>query len=103
MYTGQPNTTMQFANGSTYSMPNIAVVFGNFTGVNSGRAFFQKFCTGPQPILQTPAQPATPSDNSTAAAPATSHIGYPEAELINPNLAVGGYYIDGDGYKVGLT
>jgi hypothetical protein len=50
MYTGQPNTTMQFANGTTLSMPNLAVVFGNFTGVNNGRTFFQKFCSGPQPV-----------------------------------------------------
>jgi hypothetical protein len=100
MYTG-PNTTMQFANGTTYSMPNIAVVFGNFTNVNNGQTFFQKFCSGPEPVAQAAAQSSKPSGNSTtAAAPAPSHIGYPKAEMINPNLAVAGYYLSGTGYEV---
>jgi hypothetical protein len=104
MYMG-PNTTMQFANGTTFSMPNLAVVFGNFTGVDSGQAFFQKFCSGPQPVEQAPAQPPTPPRNSTAAAakPTPSHIGYPKAEMLNPNLAVGGYYLSGAGYEVSLS
>jgi hypothetical protein len=83
-------------------MPNIAVVFGNFTGVNNGRTFFQRFCTGPQPVLQAPAQPPTPTGNSTGTTPTPSHIGYPKAVMINPNLAVGGYYISGAGYEVNV-
>ncbi|KAF1828840.1 hypothetical protein BDW02DRAFT_593007 [Decorospora gaudefroyi] len=102
--TGQyqgPNTTLQFANGTTWSQMNIAVVFGNFTDVNSGPAFFQRFCTGPQPVVEAP---ATPTENSTrtatpTATPEPSHIGYPKAELINPNLAVGGYFLNGSGYE----
>ncbi|KAH7378817.1 hypothetical protein BKA66DRAFT_420772 [Pyrenochaeta sp. MPI-SDFR-AT-0127] len=101
--TGQyqgPNTTMEFANGTTFSMMNLAVVFGNFTGVNSGQTFFQRFCTGPQPVAAVPAPaPAAPSPTTPTATPTPSHIGYPKAELINPNLAVGGYYIDGAGYE----
>lgn len=104
MYTGQPNTTMQFANGTTLSMTNFAVVFGNFTNVDSGKAFFQRFCTGPQPVPQTTAQPSTPTNGSQSAAPAPapSHVGYPKAVMINKNLAVGGYYITGAGYEVCL-
>ncbi|KAI8939568.1 hypothetical protein NX059_003332 [Plenodomus lindquistii] len=97
-----PNTTMEFANGTTLSMPNLAVVFGNFTGVDSGPAFFQRFCSGPQPQTAPPAAPS-PTTNVTGpaptAAPQPSHIGYPKAELINPNLAVAGYYINGSGYE----
>ncbi|KAH8727166.1 hypothetical protein GQ44DRAFT_748513 [Phaeosphaeriaceae sp. PMI808] len=99
MYTGQANTTIQFVNGTVYSMPNIAVAFGNFTGVNSGQTFFQRFCTGPRRAAQSPAQPPTPSGNRTVPAPAPSHIGYPKAVMINPDLAVGGYYITGNGYE----
>jgi hypothetical protein len=103
MYTGHPNTTLQFANGTTFSMPNIAVVFGNFTNINNGRAFFQRFCTGPQPVAQAAAQPPAPTGNSTRPAPpAPSHIGYPQAVMINPSLAVAGYYISGSGYEVCL-
>jgi hypothetical protein len=97
MYTG-PNTTMQFANGTEYSMPNLAVVFGNFTNINNGQDFFKKFCSGPQPTVQTAAQPT--NSTAAAAAPAPSHIGYPKAEMLNPNLAVGGYYLSGAGYEV---
>jgi hypothetical protein len=100
MYTGQPNTTMQFANGTVMSMTNLAVVFGNFTNVNSGKDFFQRFCTGPKPVVQTAAQPSTPTNGSQSAAPAPSHVGYPKAVMINQNLAVGGYYITGAGYEV---
>jgi hypothetical protein len=100
MYAG-PNTTMTFANSTAFSMPNIAVVFGDFKGVDSGSTFFKKFCTGPQPVVQTQ---ATPNGNSTqatpTAAPTPSHVGYPKAVMINPNLAVGGYYITGTGYEV---
>lgn len=100
MYPG-PNTTFQFANGTTFSMPNLAVVVGNFTGVNSGQTFFQKFCSGPQSAQQTA---PTPSGNRTAAGtpviPTPSHIGYPKAVLLNPNLSVGGYYLTGTGYEV---
>jgi hypothetical protein len=111
--TGQyqgPNTTMQFANGTTFSQMNLAVIFGNFTGVNSGKTFFQKFCTGPPPVTQVQAPAPTRTENSTRtvtpspiAKPAPSHIGYPKAELINPNLAVGGYYLNGSGYEVSYS
>lgn len=107
MYQG-PNTTMEFANGTTFSMMNVAVVFGNFTGVNSGPAFFQRFCTGPKPVVAVPApNPPTPTGNSTrstpTATPTPSHIGYPQAVLINDNRAVGGYYLNGPRYEVNST
>ncbi|KAF2026793.1 peptidase S41 family protein [Setomelanomma holmii] len=80
IYTG-PNTTMQFENGTTLSMPNLAVML----------------------TVQTPQQSATPTGNLTRATPTAtptpSHIGYPKAEIINPNLAMGGYYISGNGYE----
>ncbi|CBX98256.1 hypothetical protein LEMA_P096650.1 [Plenodomus lingam JN3] len=101
--TGQyqgPNTTIQFANGTTRSMPNLAVVFGNFTGVDSGLAFFQRFCSGPQPLAAPPPAPMPPGNaTEPTVPPAPSHIGYPKAELINENLAIGGYYLSDSGYE----
>ncbi|KAH6637724.1 hypothetical protein C7974DRAFT_355539 [Boeremia exigua] len=102
--TGQyqgPNTTMEFANGTTFNQMNVAVVFGNFTGVNSGQTFFQQFCTGPKPVSQITQPAPTPSGNRTTtptATPTPSQIGYPKAEILNPNLSIGGYYINGTGY-----
>ncbi|RMZ70259.1 peptidase S41 family [Pyrenophora seminiperda CCB06] len=107
--TGQyqgPNTTFQFANGTTWSQMNIAVAFGNFTGVESGSAFFKRFCNGPAPVApKAPKAPApSPISNSTKPStptpkPAPSQIGYPKAQIVNPNLAVAGYYLDGAAYK----
>ncbi|KZM22602.1 uncharacterized protein EKO05_0009561 [Ascochyta rabiei] len=103
--TGQyqgPNTTMEFANGTTYNQMNVAVVFGNFTDVNSGQTFFKQFCTGPKPdpVIEQPTTFAAASKtNSTpTAAPTPSMIGYPKAVILNPNLAIGGYYINDTGY-----
>ena len=98
-----PNTTFEFANGTIWSQMNVAVVIKNFTGVDSGTAFFQKFCSGPQPPSAAPAS-APPGNNTTPSTPANapkpSHIGYPKAELINSDLAVGGYFLDGSAYQV---
>jgi hypothetical protein len=102
--TGQyqgPNTTLEFANGTTFNQMNLAVVFGNFTNVNSGQDFFKRFCTGPpppEPVTPQAAPLASPSQPTPE--PKPSHIGYPEAVLINPNLAIGGYFINGTDYSV---
>lgn len=110
--TGQyqgPNTTMEFANGTTYNQMNVAVVFGNFTGVNSGQMFFEQFCTGPKPAAATEVeQPMTsvpPSQTSATptSTPTPSQTGYPDAVILNPNLSVGGYYINDTGYDVQTT
>jgi hypothetical protein len=113
-YQGEPNTTFEFANGTMWSQMNVAVVFGDFTNVDSGEAFFKRFCSGPQPVTeaveQPPPPPPSPATNETITVlppsavptPAPSHIGYPQAEIINDNLAVGGYYLNGSEYKVGF-
>ncbi|KAF2178016.1 hypothetical protein K469DRAFT_742262 [Zopfia rhizophila CBS 207.26] len=90
-----PNTTLSFANGTSRSEMNLAVVFANFSDVDSGPAFFSKFCTGPQP---TPTESSTPTTSGT---PATepSHSGYPKAILIHPNLSLGGYHLNDTGYE----
>ena len=108
--TGQyqgPNTTMVFANGTEYSQMNLAVVFGNFTGVDSGQAFFKQFCTGPKPVteVEQPAPTTTVASRASStptATPTPSQVGYPKAVILNPNLSVGGYYINDTGYDVRL-
>ncbi|PSN65502.1 hypothetical protein BS50DRAFT_496323 [Corynespora cassiicola Philippines] len=97
-----PNTTMSFANGTTMSKTNLAVVFGNFTGVDSGETFFQKFCTGPPPQQPEQQQPSTPPPNSTEPPPPEpepSMVGYPKPVLLNPNLSLGGFHLEGSGYE----
>ncbi|KAF2704121.1 hypothetical protein K504DRAFT_390754 [Pleomassaria siparia CBS 279.74] len=92
-----PNTTMSFANGTTNSVMNLAVVLANFTGVNSGPAFFKKFCTGPSDDATTSTMTTSTASSTPTAQP--SHTGYPKAVILNPNLSVGGYYLEGSGYE----
>ena len=91
-----PNTTMAFANGTAKTAMNVAVVFADFTGVDNGQKFFDKFCTGP-PATTTSTATSTATSTSTAA---PSHTGYPKPVVIHPNLSLGGYYLNGTGYTV---
>ncbi|KAF2018290.1 hypothetical protein BU24DRAFT_168046 [Aaosphaeria arxii CBS 175.79] len=97
-----PNTTMAFTNGTAKSMINLAVVIADFNGVNSGATFFQKFCRGPQPVAPPTTTQAPPSVSvsppSSTPTPTPSHIGYPKAVILHPNLSVGGYHINETGY-----
>jgi hypothetical protein len=97
-----PNTTIEFANGTMFEQMNVAVVFGNFTNVNSGQDFFKRFCTGPAPPAPPPTQ-AAPGPGATGSAvpePKPSQIGYPSAVVINKNLAIAGYFLNGTDYNV---
>lgn len=101
MYEG-PNTTMAFANGTSKSMMNVAVVFRDFSGVTDGVSFFKKFCSGPTLATTTATNSTTmttPTQSPTAS-PSPSHVGYPKAILIHPNLSLGGYWINETGYEV---
>ncbi|KAF1970425.1 hypothetical protein BU23DRAFT_511669 [Bimuria novae-zelandiae CBS 107.79] len=101
MYQG-PNTTIDFNNGTSKSMMNLAVVVGDFKGVTDGKTFFQKFCTGPKPTANPTATTPTNGTNTTTptqtATPSPSHVGYPKAVMLNPNLSLGGYWINDTGY-----
>jgi hypothetical protein len=96
-----PNTTIAFANGTTKSSINVAVVLGDFTSVTDGTTFFDKFCSGPA-FLTTATATAANGNNTTVPTqkPTPSHVGYPKAVLIHPNLSLGGYWINDTGYDV---
>ncbi|CAI6339074.1 unnamed protein product [Periconia digitata] len=104
--TGQyssPNTTMSFVNGTTKSSLNLAVVLKDFDGVNNGDTFFKKFCSGPTTASTTAtptssARPTSTSSSSSIQTPEPSHTGYPKPIIINPNLSVGGYFLNDTGY-----
>ncbi|KAF2444240.1 peptidase S41 family protein [Karstenula rhodostoma CBS 690.94] len=94
-----PNTTMAFDNGTVKSSMNVAVVVGDFTGITDGTTFFKKFCSGPT-LTTAATTTAVNGSNVTvpSQAPSPSHVGYPKAELIHPNLSLGGYWINDTGY-----
>ncbi|OCK80288.1 hypothetical protein K432DRAFT_353352 [Lepidopterella palustris CBS 459.81] len=97
-----PSTNITFKNGTAWNSPNIANVRANFTGVNNGSAFFQKFCEGPVSTTSTATAAATSTPaaaSSTVKAPAPSATNYPEPVVIHSGLAIGGYYLNGTGYE----
>lgn len=67
------STTLEFANGTTRSYHNVATFGVDFSGVEDGKSFFQKFCTGsPAPEAESPA-------DSTLAGAETDTSIYPPA------------------------
>lgn len=105
-----PNTTMSFANGTSKSSMNLAVVLKDFEGVNSGESFFKKFCNGPTRAVAAPtttanatATPTSTASRSSTQKPEPSHTGYPKPVTLNPNLSVGGYFLNDTGYSVSIT
>ncbi|KAF2641563.1 peptidase S41 family protein [Massarina eburnea CBS 473.64] len=100
-----PNTTMSFANGTTKSTMNLAVVIKDFAGVDNGPSFFKKFCSGPSPPSSSSSS-ATSSASATATATRTasststaSPSGYPTPVVVNPNLSIAGYHLNDTGYN----
>lgn len=99
-----PSTTFVFSNGSTLDSPNSAVVVQSFDGVDSGEAFFSKFCQGPGSSAATTAAPSAASSTAAASstggqAPTPSPTGYPEPVVIHSELAIGGYFINETGFE----
>jgi len=83
-----PNTTFTYENGTTFGVDNVAYVKGNFAGVTDGPSFYQKFCTGPPPVVAA----------AEVAAEAITPPGYPEPVISTGDAIVSGYYLDGEGF-----
>lgn len=84
-------TTITFENGTTYTLANLASTSANFSGVNTGQDFFQRFCNGPTTAFDAAPDPTTiPAEPSSVPSP----TGYPSPVSVNPDLSVGGYFMD---------
>jgi hypothetical protein len=87
-----PNTTLNFANGTTSVFQTMALIPGNFSGVTDGESAFQKFCTNPlsaQAIAPAPPQfqPGGPVNNTARLK------GYPIAQVSSSDGQISGYYL----------
>lgn len=96
-------TEIVFRNGTTNSIKTFAVTAESFEGVDSGAAFFKKFCTGAQ---QQPPTPSSAPSNSTptvlttqvsySAVPTQTAIpaptAYPAPLVIADDLSIAGYF-----------
>ena len=99
-----PNTTYTFSNGTNWTFDNVAVLSGDFTGVDSGATFFSKFCQPKSPSTSTGLSAsstsfvtsATPTPTSTSVSQPVNNtaFGYPSAQFLHPAKAIGGYYLN---------
>ncbi|KAF2657764.1 hypothetical protein K491DRAFT_654307 [Lophiostoma macrostomum CBS 122681] len=93
-------TALGFANGTSRTFENMALVMKDFGGVDSGEAFFNKFCVGQ--AQETPSPSSTTSSSSAQSTTASQRpptlTGYPYPVVKHPYDAVSGYFLNGTGY-----
>ncbi|KAH0541381.1 hypothetical protein FGG08_004145 [Glutinoglossum americanum] len=83
--------TVAFENGTTISLKSMAVVKEDFSDVESGQDFYDKFCL--PPLTPTPAaEPTSPTS--------TQIPGYPLPIVNSQDLAVSGYILEGSSLGV---
>ncbi|KAF2002471.1 hypothetical protein P154DRAFT_520938 [Amniculicola lignicola CBS 123094] len=99
LYDG-PDTTYTFKNGSTLTLPNVAMIQStvDFTGVTDGASFFKKFCSGPQPT-STPAKAIKARETSVPVGKPVPAGGYPTPVIVQSSLAIQCYYLNATGYQ----
>jgi Peptidase family S41 len=114
-----PVTTFGFENGTYTNISAVATVNNDFTGVDSGEAFFNKFCTGPLTsflselasaeagsLTGTPTSPSivsptetpisTPTSSPTSSGePEPTATGYPYPVILHSKMYIGGYFLNG--------
>ncbi|KAG9239743.1 peptidase s41 family protein [Amylocarpus encephaloides] len=88
------NTTYTFEDGTSSTLQNIARVLGNWEGVTDGPSFFRKFAPG---AFTTFNRLNTPAVESPAVGPVVP--GYPPPVVLLPDLSIGGYYLEDEGFE----
>jgi hypothetical protein len=121
-YSGE-TTIVEYKNGTVQELLNVASVLKDFTGVEDGETFFEAFCNrGPDGVdsrkkrdvsltttkktafnyrddvfhREKEAIAATKVKRQESEPTAT---GYPVAEILHSEAAIGGYYLSGQGYE----
>ena len=113
-----PNASIEltFANGTIATKDNHATVNGDWSGIDSGQAFYSKFCGANKPTPTTAESPSEPTDSSAATTvnsdvplPSVSAVadvgfngaltpGFPYPVIMDPLKVVGGYFLNDTGY-----
>ena len=83
-------TTFRFANGTSRRYINEALVVNDFENVDSGEAFYNKFCRGNK--TQSPLY-------KTLDTPSRVPPGYPNPVVIHSDYIVGGYFLNDTDYQ----
>jgi Peptidase family S41 len=99
------NTTLAFANGSSVSIPNVAVVKKDLSGITNGEDMYSAFCTpSSTDAAATSSAPASKRQASTAlssstasAIPLPTSPGYPYPVVKHSANFVAGYFLNDTG------
>lgn len=94
------NTTIEYDNGDRRTQQNFAIIRdgANFTGVNSGEDYYNKFCNpANKPTSTTPPTPA-PTAPRPPALPTINGFPYPVVRDAGANVTAG-YFLNGTGYE----
>lgn len=96
-----PQTKVTFENGTTAIFNNVARVrsSSNFTSVDSGEAFYTKFCNGElrdDPATQSTTSSGAPTPSAT---PLPVRLMYPPPVAISPQGSLAGYFMNGSGMQ----
>ena len=103
-----PTTEYVFMNGSTLVFQNLAIIWGNFSGVKDGRSFFERFCMGRSLDISETDKRADQLVMSPrlraflgSKPPSTLTVapGYPPAAQRHKANAVAGYFLNGSAYE----
>ncbi|KAM0273548.1 hypothetical protein ACHAQH_008274 [Verticillium albo-atrum] len=94
-----PSTNITFANGTTITFENQALVKGNMTDVFDGPSFYSKFCTPLAPDDTSAATQLVTDDSENPSANQPVGSGYPEPARASADGVISGYYLDGEGFE----
>lgn len=94
------NTTIEYDNGDRRTQQNFAIIRdgANFTGVNNGEDYYNKFCNpANKPTATTPPTPA-PTAPRPPVLPTINGFPYPVVRDAGANVTAG-YFLNGTGYE----
>jgi Peptidase family S41 len=101
-----PSVTITFANGTEQEYFNYAITPHSFDGVDSGEAFYFKFCNATEKSLasQTNAgaivqRQATATPSSTPVPVSQPRTQYPAPVVVSADGTLAGYFLNGTGYE----
>ena len=99
-----PSTDVAFENGTEQTYSNIAIVnpIYNFSGVDSGDSYYQKFCNATNKMAAGSASGGSSAGDkikaaTTPAKPRPSN--FPSPVVITDDFNVAGYFLDSPGYE----
>ena len=99
-----PSTDVAFANGTEQTYSNVALLnpIYNFSGVDNGDSFYQKFCNATNKMAAAGASNGSSTGGKTEAAttltkprPST----FPSPVVVTNDFNVAGYFLDAPGYE----